>query len=108
MKIKWHAVSVVLFFAGMLLIGISVYHNVEGWNYLDSAYFLVMTATTVGYGDIVPQTIFGKIITMVYSFLGIAFVFYMISLMTHYVLDKRLKGRIASVKGYRKRIKKRR
>ena len=91
MKIKWHAIAVIFFFIGIILLGISLYHNIEGWSYLDSTYFLVMTATTVGYGDIVPITDLGKIITMVYSFLGIAFVFYMISLMTHYVFDKKVK-----------------
>ena len=29
-----------------------VYHFVEGWPYLDAAYFSVMTISTVGYGDI--------------------------------------------------------
>jgi len=33
-----------------------VYHFVEGWPYLDAAYFSVMTISTVGYGDITPVT----------------------------------------------------
>ena len=91
MKIKWHTIAIVLFFIGALLVGISVYHSVEGWNYLDSAYFLVITATTIGYGDLTPQTSIGKIITMIYSILGIAFFFYMISLISHYVFERKLR-----------------
>lgn len=90
MKLKLHALSVIIFFMGLLFLGIYVYHSVEGWNYVDSAYFLVITATTIGYGDFVPITTLGKIITMGYSFLGMAFVFYMISLIIHYVFDKKV------------------
>ncbi len=59
--------------------------------YLDSTYFLVITATTIGYGDIVPVTNVGKIVTIFYSFLGIATAFYAISLIIHYVFEKRMK-----------------
>ena len=90
MKIKWHTIAIILFFIGALLVGISVYHNVEGWSYLDSTYFLVITATTIGYGDIVPITNVGKIITIFYSFIGISFAFYMVSLINHYVFEKKM------------------
>ena len=62
-----------------------IYHRVEGWNYLDSTYFLVITATTIGYGDLTPQTDLGKIITIFYSFVGIAVVFYLISLIGNFI-----------------------
>jgi voltage-gated potassium channel len=91
MKIKGHTIAIVLFFVGAFLFGISIYHSVEGWGYLDSTYFLVITATTIGYGDLVPQTNVGKIVTMVYSIMGIAFFFYMISVISHYVFERKLR-----------------
>jgi voltage-gated potassium channel len=47
------------------------YWLMEGWSLLDAAYFSVVTIATVGYGDIAPQTVLGKIFTIVYIFAGI-------------------------------------
>lgn len=57
--------------SGVLGIGSVFYHFVEGWSWLDSLYFCVITLATVGYGDFSPQTPLGKIFTMVYIFIGI-------------------------------------
>ncbi len=59
----------------ILLSGTLVYHWVEGWRVLDSFYFSVITLTTVGYGDISPQTDFGKIFTTLYVLTGIGIIF---------------------------------
>jgi uncharacterized membrane protein YciS (DUF1049 family) len=55
--------------------GMIVYHFVEGWRWLDSLYFSVITLTTVGYGDLSPQTDFGKIFTIIYILTGIGIIF---------------------------------
>lgn len=55
----------------ILITGTFFYHNVEGWTWLDSFYFSVITLTTVGYGDFSPQTDPGKVFTMVYIFAGL-------------------------------------
>jgi voltage-gated potassium channel len=57
--------------SGVLGIGTVFYRFVEGWSWLDSLYFCVITLATVGYGDFSPQTPLGKIFTMVYIFTGI-------------------------------------
>jgi len=54
-----------------LLSGMLFYHWVEGWGYLDSLYFSVITLATVGYGDFAPTTDAGKVFTIGYVFLGI-------------------------------------
>ena len=59
----------------VLLNGTIIYHFVEHWKWLDSLYFSVMTLTTVGYGDFAPNTVFGKIFTMVYVLTGIGIIF---------------------------------
>lgn len=59
-------------------LGIYVYHHIEGWSYLDSLYFQTMTFTTVGYGDITPQTNIGKVFTMVIAWVGISVAFYIL------------------------------
>jgi ribonucleotide reductase beta subunit family protein with ferritin-like domain len=59
----------------VLVNGTIVYHFVEGWRWLDSLYFSVITLTTVGYGDLSPQTDFGKIFTIIYILTGIGIIF---------------------------------
>lgn len=77
----WHALkiasndaefrSLAILVGALLLLGTIFYHQVEGWGWLDSLYFCVITLATVGYGDFSPQTAAGKIFTMVYILLGI-------------------------------------
>ena len=59
----------------IVLAGTVVYHFVEGWRWLDSFYFSVITLATVGYGDFSPQTDFGKIFTIFYILSGIGIIF---------------------------------
>ena len=47
------------------------YWLVEGWTLLDAAYFSVVTAATVGYGDVTPETAAGKLFTMAFIFVGV-------------------------------------
>lgn len=58
--------------AFLLLVGTVFYHRHEGWAVIDSAFFSLITLTTVGYGDLVPTTTLSKIFTMVYLILGMS------------------------------------
>jgi voltage-gated potassium channel len=51
--------------------GTGFYSTVEGFRVVDALYFSVMTLTTVGYGDLAPQTDLGKLFTVVYALVGI-------------------------------------
>jgi hypothetical protein len=58
----------------MLTGGTVFYHFQEKWTWVNSWYFCVVTLATVGYGDLVPKTDFGKLFTSVYIILGIGLV----------------------------------
>lgn len=58
----------------MIFTGTMTYHFVEGWRWLDSLYFSVITLTTVGYGDFSPQTDFGKVFSIFYILTGIGII----------------------------------
>lgn len=60
--------------AAFLGIGMVVYHFVEGLSWLDGLFFAVVTATTVGYGNLAPHSAGGKIFTMAYILLAIVVV----------------------------------
>lgn len=60
---------------GFVGAGTIVYHTVEGWSLVDSYFVSVMTLTTIGYGDLTPQTTFGKLFTTVLVFGGLGIVF---------------------------------
>ena len=62
----------VLFFALIIISsGTFIFHWLEGWDYLDSLYFVIITLTTIGYGDLVPTTTLSKVITIFYGINGI-------------------------------------
>ena len=56
----------------VLLIGTLVYNWLEGWSFLDSLYFCVISLATIGYGDLTPTTPAAKIFTIIYVINGIA------------------------------------
>ena len=62
--------TVLLWMMVILLTGTIFYRYAEGWSWLDSLYFSVITLATVGYGDLSPTTPLSKVFTMAYIFVG--------------------------------------
>lgn len=61
-----------LFLASTILFSGSIfYRTVEGWSWVDAFYFSVTTMSTVGLGDLAPQTTVGKLFTVFYIFVGV-------------------------------------
>jgi hypothetical protein len=58
----------------MLISGSTFYYAVEDWSVVDAFYFSVTTLTTVGFGDITPDTTLGKLFTTVYIFAGLGLI----------------------------------
>lgn len=55
----------------IILAGTVFFRVVEGWSWIDSYFFTVVTLSTVGYGNLVPATVLGKIGTTVFILLGL-------------------------------------
>ena len=73
---------------GLVVLATVVYRVVEDWSWVDSFYFSVVAATTVGFGDLSPTTDASKLFTVFYILAGI-------SLITTY-LNVRLKRRVVA------------
>ncbi len=58
----------------ILFLGMMSYHYLEGWDYVDSLYFSIITLTTIGYGDFSPETTEGKLFTIFYIILGVGMI----------------------------------
>lgn len=59
---------------GTIATGTFFYHFIEGFRWVDSYYFTVGTMFTVGYGDLAPETDFGKVFTTVYMIIGVGII----------------------------------
>lgn len=62
---------------------------VEGWSWLDAYFFTVVTLSTVGYGNIVPVTVAGKIGTTVFIFIGLGIFAVVIQQFGMFAMQKR-------------------
>lgn len=63
--------SLLVTVAMLITAGTVFFHHVEGWSWLDSYFFTVVTLSTVGYGELVPATPMGKIGTTVFILIGL-------------------------------------
>ena len=73
----------------MIGFGTVVYHYLEGWSWIDSIYFSVITLSTIGYGDFSPSTDGGKVFTIFYIIMGIGIILSFINTLYHHYNDVR-------------------
>lgn len=103
-ELKKRLVFSVLLVLIVYTVGVIVYHGVEGWNWIDSIYFMTATFTTVGYGDVVPRSDTGKLLTVLFSWVGISIGFYLIYTISKYreaALDPKLLAMLRRLSGER-------
>lgn len=77
----------------LIAIGTVFYHHIEGWSWLDSVYFCVIALATVGFGDLSPQTAFGKVFTIFYVLAGIGILVAFVNAMVERTAERRSRGR---------------
>ncbi len=65
---------ILIYAAIVIALGATLYRWLEGWSWLDSIYFVVITLTTIGYGDLHPTTPATKLITIFYGINGIVLI----------------------------------
>ncbi len=66
---------------GLAAFGAVGYRVLEGWRWLDCVYMSVMVLTTVGFGEVHPLGVPGKVFTIVLMGVGIGLMLYLLSLL---------------------------
>lgn len=87
-----------ILFISIIVVGTFTYTYVEGWNLLNSLYFVVITVTTIGYGDFVPVTNMGKLLTIVLAFFGVSMALYFLSLIGSKIFKKHVEEQVSQIK----------
>ena len=73
-----------------LLLGTFGFHLLEGWSLLDSLYVSAQTVTTVGYGDLTPQTAGGRLFATGFMMFGVGIVLYCLTTAVHSIVQSEL------------------
>ncbi len=86
--IKQKIAYIILLDIALVIIGAVFYTTVEGWNWIDASYFSISTLTTVGFGDLHPTHSISRIFSSFYMLIGIPVMFYSITLLGVYSIEK--------------------
>lgn len=78
-----HVRGLLITLIGVVAAGAVIFSWVEGIDLADSAYFSLITALTIGYGDIQPITGAGRAISVVIGFAGLLTTGLVVGIATH-------------------------
>jgi voltage-gated potassium channel len=59
-----------------MVVGTIAFHLIEGWSLADSLYLTAQTVTTVGFGDLSPQTFWGRLFATGFMVVGVGVVLF--------------------------------
>jgi voltage-gated potassium channel len=79
-------ITIALIFLASWIVGTFAVHYFEqghpiGESYFNAFYFTVITTATIGFGDLVPFTVGGKIVTMMYAIFYVPLFLYVMTLL---------------------------
>ncbi|OIO26985.1 hypothetical protein AUJ14_00780 [Candidatus Micrarchaeota archaeon CG1_02_55_22] len=86
---KAKIIYIAIVIAALLSVGTIAAHLLEGWDWIDSAYFATMTLTTVGYGDFVPTHQATRLFIIFYALGGVATLLYGLTAIAKYYVERR-------------------
>jgi uncharacterized membrane protein len=72
-RVIWHVKVIILFLVTLVVAGAAALSLIEKMPLEDALYFAFVTGLTIGYGDIVVQTPFGRLVALLVGFVGILF-----------------------------------
>ncbi|QYX55345.1 potassium channel family protein [Roseovarius sp. SCSIO 43702] len=93
-RLRFRAASILGLLVTIIASGTIFFRWTEGWSWLDSYFFTVVTLSTVGYGNLVPATSMGKIGTTVLIFVGLGIFALAIQNFAEFTVHRRARRRL--------------
>ncbi|NSX53638.1 potassium channel family protein [Parasulfitobacter algicola] len=91
--IQYKALTLLGMMVTIITSGTVFFKFVEGWAWIDAYFFTVVTISTVGYGNLVPVTVAGKIGTTVLIFVGLGIFAVAIQQFGHFAIRRQSQAR---------------
>lgn len=88
-----------------IAVGTLGFHFIEGWPLLNSLYVATQTVTTVGYGDVAPQTIPGRAFATIFMLVGVGVVLYALTSSVQSIVQSELLATFGQRRRFRKMSK---
>ena len=86
MRLRFGVLAVLIAIA----VGTIVFRQLEGWSILDSLYLTAQTVTTVGFGDIAPRTVAGRLFATFFMMVGVGIVLYALTSAVQSIIQSEL------------------
>ena len=83
----------------IMALGTLGYVLIEGWGPLDALYMTVITITTVGFAEVHPLSVGGRVFSIFLALGGVGGAFYLLTSVTSYIIEARL-----SINPWRRRM----
>ncbi len=84
---KSRITNILLVLVVVIITGITGYMIIEKWTFIDSAYMTVITLSSVGFSEVHPLSIAGRVFTIFLILGGLGALFYGISLITEFIAE---------------------
>ncbi len=85
--LRWFVLVAIIISGGIL-----GYHLIEGWNWLDSAYMVVITLSTVGFGEVHPMDSGGILFTIFFVTVSVGTIGFALARLMNVVFEGHLTG----------------
>ena len=100
--VRPHLWRIVVVLVLLLVGGTAGYHWIEGWGLTDSLYMVIITLSTVGYGEVQPLSEAGRWFTLLLIVGGVSLVTYVVGTITRMVVE----GEVQTLMGRRRAMSK--
>jgi len=91
-------ISILVVTAGGAALGLVEPQTVHNGGFLDGIWWAIVTASTVGYGDIAPSTPFGRIIAIILMLTGIGLISTLAGSITAYFVEQQSNEEMAEIR----------